>query len=160
MSEARVCDYCSCYPPCGYPYELEILTCECMCHAPSANGLRFTTLRWANLLRLPEFRNSHGERVHAPDGSDFSDAQWLQAVVGELGEYANLKKKVERGDLTLEEARPGLAKELADVVTYLDILAFRHGIDLGEAVQQKWNEVSERVGVDLRIENDRVIEQS
>lgn len=57
------------------------------------DGLTFNTLRGANMKRLPMFRDSKD------DGSDWSPAQWLQAVTGELGEYANLRKKVERGDL-------------------------------------------------------------
>ena len=55
-------------------------------------------------------------------------------------------------DLTLDEARPDVAKELADVVTYLDLLAFRCGVDLGRATMDKFNEVSERVGFPDRIE--------
>jgi hypothetical protein len=37
------------------------------------------------------------------------------------------------------------------VQTYLDILAFRAGVDLGEATLQKWNEVSDRVGSTVRL---------
>lgn len=117
------------------------------------DGLTFRTLRAANLKRLPLFRDAHGRLSHSkPDGSDWSPASWLQAVVGELGEYANLRKKVERGDITEDEARPMLADELADVVIYLDILASRLGIDLGEAVISKWNRTSEKVGAPLYID--------
>lgn len=119
------------------------------------NGLTFNTLRGGNVARLPEFKNKHGLPAHSkPDGSDWSPASWLQAVVGELGEYANLRKKVERGDLTPEEASPLLADELADVVIYLDILAFQLGIDLGNAVMNKWNHTSERVGCNIRLRAD------
>ncbi|MGY0711770.1 MazG-like family protein [Azospirillum argentinense] len=71
-----------------------------------------------------------------------------------LGETANLIKKIERGDLTLDEARPALAKELADVQTYLDLLAFRAGVDLGQATIAKFNEVSVRVGSPVRLDAD------
>lgn len=119
------------------------------------DGLTFNTLRGANKARLPEFKNTHGEPAHSePDGSDWSDAQWLQAVVGELGEYANIKKKIERGDLTAEEGKPLLAKELADTVTYLDLLAFRLGINLGQSVMDKFNEVSERIDCNIRVNAD------
>lgn len=119
------------------------------------NGLTFNTLRGGNCARLPLFKNKHGEAAHSQqDGSDWSDAEWLEAVVGEIGEYANLRKKLRRGDLTREEALPLLADEIADVVIYLDILAFRLGIDLGEAVMDKWNRTSQRVGVGLRLEAD------
>lgn len=116
------------------------------------NKLTFDRLRVANLARLPKFKNKHGKTVHAvEDGSDWSDSQWLQAVVGELGEYANLRKKVDRGDFEPLEAKKMLADELADVVIYLDILAFRLGVDLGEAIVSKFNEVSNRVGCDVML---------
>lgn len=129
------------------------------------DGLTFNTLRGANQARLPQFKNKHGERAHSmPDGSDWTPAQWLQALTGELGEYANVRKKYERGDLTFEEFRCEAAKELADVQTYLDILAMRcldsdgsahpTGIDLGRATVEKFNEVSARVGSAVYIGSD------
>lgn len=133
-------------------------------------GLTFNTLRAANIARLPQFKNRKGELAHSqPDGSDWTPAQWLQAVMGELGEYANIRKKFERGDFTFEEYAAAAAKELADVQTYLDILARRcldrvvaddvvvdgvkcsyveahhSGVDLGIATMAKFNEVSDRV---------------
>lgn len=117
------------------------------------DGLTFRTLREANMKRLPLFKNAKGKKAHSKDdGSDWSPASWLQAAVGELGEYANLRKKVERGDLTLEEAKSDLGDELADVVIYLDILAAQLGIDLGNAVMNKWNKTSKKVGVPLYID--------
>lgn len=117
------------------------------------NGLTFNTLRGGNKARLPEFRNKHGQLAHSKsDGSDWSPAQWLQAVIGELGEYANVRKKFERGDLSKAEFHELAAKELADVQTYLDILAMQIGVDLGQATMDKFNEVSERVGSSIRID--------
>lgn len=129
------------------------------------DGLTFNTLRAANKKRLPQFKNKHGGLAHSKaDGSDWSPAQWLQAVVGELGEYANERKKFERGDLTLEEFMLKASEELADVQTYLDILAQRCldtseqadlvGIDLGKATIDKFNKVSKRVGSNVRIRTD------
>ena len=126
------------------------------------NGLTFEALRAANTDRLPEFKNCHGAPAHSmPDGSNWCPAQWLQAVVGELGEFANIRKKFERGDLTFEQYREQAWRELADVQTYLDILAKRAldkpgephptGIDLGEATVAKFNEVSIRVGSAVRL---------
>ena len=116
------------------------------------NKLTFNALRGANTARLPQFRNKHGALAHSKaDGSDWSPAQWLQAVVGELGEYANLRKKFERGDVDAATFKNEAAKELADVVTYLDILAMRLGIDLGQSVMDKFNEISARVGSLVRL---------
>lgn len=128
-------------------------------------GLTFRTLRLANIARLPTFKNSKGELAHPNwDGSDWSPAQWLQALVGELGEYANERKKFERGDLTFEEFKVKAEKELADVQTYLDILARRcldtndradaNGVDLGAATISKFNEVSARTNNHIRIKED------
>jgi NTP pyrophosphatase (non-canonical NTP hydrolase) len=119
----------------------------------------FDDLKYANIRRLAVFKNKHGEYAHAPnevdrskvDGSDWSPAQWLQAVVGELGEYANLRKKYERGDITSEMFAAEAADELADVVTYLDILATQLGINLGDATVSKFNRVSKRVGCEVFI---------
>lgn len=134
--------------------------------------LTFDLLREANIARLPLFKNGRGEPAHSqPDGSDWPLSQWSNALEGEVGEVAealedfvifariqkyvgraaNLIKKIERGDTTLAEHRQALANELGDVQTYLDILAFRAGVDLGEATVGKWNEISARVGVPLRL---------
>ncbi len=94
--------------------------------------LAFSSLRHANKARLPLFKNAQGGPAHSePDGSDWCRAQWCNAVTGELGEAANLIKKIERGDFSLDEARDDLGRELADIMGYLDIMAFRFGIDLG-----------------------------
>lgn len=117
-----------------------------------SGSLTFATLRHANERRIPLFRNSHGDLAHArKDGRDWSPAQWLQAVVGEIGEYANLRKKFERGDIGHADFRREAADELADVVIYLDILASQLSIDLGAAVVNKFNVVSTRVGANVYI---------
>lgn len=108
--------------------------------------LTFDALRAANISRMPEFKNAKGELAHrSPDGSDWTPAQWLQALVGEVGEYANIRKKFERGDISETMFLAMAEKELADAVTYLDILAFQLGIDLGDAVIRKFNAVSARI---------------
>jgi len=130
-------------------------------------SLTFDVLRQANIARLSQFRNKHGDLAHrTPDGSDWSPAQWLQALIGELGELANERKKFERGDLTIAEFQEKAARELADVQTYLDIYAQRildivddgrvvhshpTGVNLGEATIQKFNEVSRRVDANVFI---------
>lgn len=48
-------------------------------------------------------------------------------------------------------SRTGMAK-FADVITYMDILAKQYDINLGDAVADKFNEVSKRVSVNVTIE--------
>jgi len=117
-------------------------------------SLTFEVLRNACIARLPTFKNAKGEPAHSkPDGSDWSLGQWMTALTGEVGEAANVIKKVFRGDMSLDEARPALAKELADIQIYLDLLALQCGIDLGQATMEKFNEVSRRVGSPILIIN-------
>jgi hypothetical protein len=132
------------------------------------SNLTFDTLRKANFTRNPLFKNNHGVVCHfSADGSEWTPAQWLQAMIGELGEYANKRKKFERGDLTFDEFEKEARKELADVQIYLDILAARcldskdahpTGVNLGQATMDKFNEVSVRTGVDVYIIDGKVSE--
>lgn len=123
-------------------------------------------LRRANKLRLPLFKNGRGGPAHSkPDGSDWIPAQWLQALIGEIGEYANIRKKYERGDIDWQEYCVLATKELADAQTYLDLLAQRaldtreggahpQGVDLGGATIAKFNEVSRRVKANVFIDGN------
>lgn len=86
-----------------------------------------------------------------------SPAEWMTAVTGELGELASLLKmrNRERDGISGNKFSPAdqqIADELADVVTYLDLLADALGVDLGRAVVEKFNEVSKRLGFSDRIE--------
>lgn len=118
--------------------------------------LSFNDLRMANIIRLPQYKNAQGEPAHTePDGSDWSPSDWMLAVVGELGEAANIMKKIRCGDIgpvdstEYRAAIVKLAKEFADVITYLDIAAYQYRLDLGACVEIKFNEVSRRVGADV-----------
>jgi NTP pyrophosphatase (non-canonical NTP hydrolase) len=73
---------------------------------------------------------------------DWTPEQWGNALAGEVGETCNLIKKIcSRGeDIPLSE----IGKEIADVVTYADLLCARLGLDLEDVLRQKFNEVSAR----------------
>lgn len=53
--------------------------------------------------------------------------------------------------LEYEDLRNQLGWELADTVAYADLLAQYYGIDLGRAVREKFNHVSEREGFPERL---------
>ena len=72
----------------------------------------------------------------------WSESEWCLAACGELGEAANIIKKRLRGEPIPIEV---VAAELADTVTYIDLLAARMGIDLGAALVAKFNVVSDRI---------------
>lgn len=91
-----------------------------------SRALTFAALRRANRARLPQFKNKHGQLAHSKaDGSDWTPAKWLRAVVGELGELAQVRIAYEDGKMDRAEYEVKAAKELADVQTYLDILGAR-----------------------------------
>lgn len=113
------------------------------------NDLKFKELRQANVARLASSKYRICEET-------WQHAHWVQALVGEVGEMANILKKVDRGDYPLMIALPDIAKELADIQCYLDILAFKLGIDLGAATVAKFNEVSDRIGSLVKLQTEPV----
>lgn len=112
--------------------------------------LTFQALRQANVTRC--------RRWHSGGVRDWSLSDWACAMAGEAGEACNVVKKMnrERDGITgnnkpLDDLRRDLAAELADVVIYLDLLAAAEGIDLGAAVIEKFNAVSDRQGYPERL---------
>jgi NTP pyrophosphatase (non-canonical NTP hydrolase) len=115
-------------------------------------------------LTFREVREANQTRQESiwPACRDIELTYWTTALAGETGEACEIIKKASR-DVGRLEARDeptdilsgndvtALSKELADIVHYCDILACRCGIDLGKAVQDKFNEVSERLGVEHRL---------
>lgn len=86
---------------------------------------------------------------------DWNVADWTNALAGEAGEAANFGKKLRRRGpdaVKHEERKKELAKELADVVLYADLCAAYLGVDLAQAVVDKFNEVSDRHGIDMKLE--------
>jgi len=103
------------------------------------------------MLTFADFSEINVRRCTEAFGSamdEWSETDWATAVAGEVGEACNLIKKRRRGqEVEISE----VGKELADAVTYIDLLATRLGLDLGTIVAEKFNEVSDRVGSRLKI---------
>lgn len=97
--------------------------------------MTFDEFRIANYARCVEsFKH---------DINDWSPTDWACAVAGEVGELCNLIKKMRRGeDIPLAD----VGREIADSVAYLDLLATRLGLNMGEVTRLKFNEVSARIG--------------
>jgi NTP pyrophosphatase (non-canonical NTP hydrolase) len=107
------------------------------------------------VLTLAGMREANLRRVREVWGheDDWTPADWLGCVLGELGEVAHALKEARRsGDRSrAPEDGSGLADELADTLLYLDLLAARCGIDLAEAVRAKFNRTSVAVGSVVRL---------
>lgn len=94
--------------------------------------LTFEKLRHENVNRCIE--NYH------PLNS-WSHLEWAGAICGESGEFANMAKKLKRG----QEISPDeLGTELADIVIYCDLAAAALGLKLEDFIISKFNEVSDR----------------
>jgi NTP pyrophosphatase (non-canonical NTP hydrolase) len=77
----------------------------------------------------------------------------MTALVGELGEAANVLKKLSRvrdgipgNKETSIELRQKLAEEIADTYIYMDLFCQAVGIDLEEAVESKFKATSLKIG--------------
>lgn len=107
----------------------------------------YTTLREANVARQREW-DSGGEITPAFRGNE---------LAGEVGEACNVIKKLERERLGIVGSRDTvdhLAQELADVIICADLIAMEYGIDLDQAVMNKFNATSEKVGLKTRLGKD------
>lgn len=97
-------------------------------------------------------------RCEAPTGfnhplSGWTTSDWFTAIMGELGEAANVAKKLNR----VRDGIPGnkektdalkvkLRQELGDTFVYLDLLAQSLGFNIGAAAQEVFDEKSKEIG--------------
>jgi NTP pyrophosphatase (non-canonical NTP hydrolase) len=89
-----------------------------------------------------------------PNDEGWLLSDWSNALAGEVGEACNIIKKIRRAqintkgasDPNLDNLKQALADELGDVFLYLDLLATKAGIDLQQAIVDKFNAVSKREG--------------
>lgn len=112
--------------------------------------LNFEGLRLANSSRTLEWEGQppglHGMLFAALE------------LGGETGEALNCVKKLHRalhgmrGGVSLDDSMTPIAEELADVIICADRVAATLGIDLGQAVIDKFNKTTVKNGLQTRIE--------
>ena len=105
-----------------------------------------------NMNDFSAMNHSRCLRWHPKGLQSWSASDWLIACLGELGEAANVVKKMNRirdglignrgADQDPEVLRAKLADELADTFIYLDLVATAQGINLAEVVRAKFNRTS------------------
>jgi NTP pyrophosphatase (non-canonical NTP hydrolase) len=105
-----------------------------------------------------KFSERNRRRCEASDGfnhplSSWTLSDWMTATLGELGEAANVVKKLNRyrdgipGNTVSESnLRSQLADELADALIYLDLLAQAAGLDLETIRDAKFAKTSQKIG--------------
>lgn len=110
-------------------------------------------------MDMRSFSAENLARCEAPEGFNhpiggWSLSDWMTATMGELGEAANVLKKLNRardgvtnvGDPPVANLQAQLADELADTFIYLDLLAQAAGVDLAFAVRSKFDRTSVKIG--------------
>jgi NTP pyrophosphatase (non-canonical NTP hydrolase) len=114
-------------------------------------------------LTFHEFSTINRDRCEAPDGfnhklSSWSLSDWMTATLGELGEAANVVKKLNRyrdgvpgNKLSYAELQDMLRRELADTLVYLDLTSQAAGFSLENSVRQVFNQKSLEIGASHRI---------
>lgn len=131
-----------------------------------------------SLLSFRDMRYANSARQNEWDGdAQFSMLFFSNALAGEVGEAqeviamlalgtsmaiasgkaANVVKKLERKALGLagsEATIEDLGDELADVLTYVDLLAKRAGLNLADVWVRKFNRVSDKYGMKTHINQE------
>jgi NTP pyrophosphatase (non-canonical NTP hydrolase) len=118
-------------------------------------------------LTFARFRQINGERCkrwHDGGVDGWSLTDWSNAAAGEMGECCNAVKKLRRVEdeianlnepgrsLTDREAAVrAIGAEIADTITYLDLLAQKLGIRIEHELAAKFNAVSEKYGFPERL---------
>lgn len=109
-------------------------------------------------INMRDFSLENRTRCTSPNGfnhplASWSLSDWMTATLGELGEAANVLKKLNRvrdgvpgNKETPDELHAMFADEIADAYIYLDLLAQAAGIDLPSAIRGKFDRTSAKIG--------------
>lgn len=109
-------------------------------------------------MTFGEFSQANRERCESLDGfnhalNGWSASDWMTALVGELGEAANVIKKLNRvrdgvpgNKQSEQELRDQLRKELGDTFVYLDLLCQSLGFSVADAATEVFNSKSIEIG--------------
>ena len=109
------------------------------------------------LDRLVRINNNRCLFWHPEGVKQWSALEWAGAAAGEMGEAANVAKKLKRIDDDVTHSKPEmtrdrellvsmLGEEIADTIIYNLLLAAREGIDVKAALRRKFNETSAKIG--------------
>lgn len=113
-------------------------------------------------MNFREFSAANCNRCESPSGfghklNSWSTSDWMTATMGELGEAANIAKKLNRvrdgitgNSQTEAELKAAIRDEIADVFIYLDLMAQSLGFLLEDAVREKFDRTSAKIGSEIR----------
>lgn len=114
-------------------------------------------------MHFEDFSRANRARCEAANGFNhdlgaWSLSDWMTATMGELGEAANVAKKLNRyrdgingNKESVAALRSKLKREIADTFIYLDLMAQSAGFSLEEAVRVTFDEKSIEIGYPERV---------
>lgn len=114
-------------------------------------------------MNFRDFSKANRLRCESPAGfnhalGSWSLSDWITATVGELGEAANVAKKLNRirdgvrGNKESEaQLRDRFRQEIGDVGVYLDLLAQAAGFNLMDAMIEVFDRKSAEIGYPGRV---------
>ena len=99
-------------------------------------------------ISFDNLRRANNKRQQEWPGNEHADVAFRAIeVAGEAGEVAEAVKKFLRAQRGIKGTTldvEDVASEMGDLVVYLDLLASEMGIDLGNAVMNKFNATSRK----------------
>jgi NTP pyrophosphatase (non-canonical NTP hydrolase) len=113
------------------------------------------------MKNFKEFSKANRDRCESVLGfnhplNSWSTSDWFTACMGELGEAANIAKKLNRvrdgipgNKETKEELEAKLRREIADTFIYLDLLSQSVGMNVMDEVIAVFNKKSKEIGYDI-----------
>lgn len=115
------------------------------------------------MLTFKEFSEANRARCESRQGfkhklNDWSLSDWFLAIQGELGEAANVGKKLNRvrdgipgNKESPAELRSKIKRELADTFIYLDLTCQALGFTLADIVPDVFDAKSSEIGYPVRL---------
>lgn len=109
-------------------------------------------------MTFGQFSEANRARCESPQGfnhplTGWSSSDWMTALVGEVGEAANVVKKLNRyrdgvpgNKVSEQDLRDQLRRELGDVFVYLDLMAQSLGFTIADAATEVFNTKSADIG--------------
>ena len=114
-------------------------------------------------MTFGQFSEANRARCEHPQGfnhplAGWSASDWMTALVGEVGEAANVVKKLNRyrdgvpGNKVPEaELRDQLRRELGDVFVYLDLMCQSLGFSIADVAADVFNTKSAEIGYPVKL---------
>lgn len=114
-------------------------------------------------MTFGQFSEANRARCESPKGfnhplSGWSTSDWMTAMVGEVGEAANVVKKLNRvrdgvpgNKISAADLQDQLRKELGDVFVYLDLMCQSLGFSVADAAVEVFNAKSADIGYPISL---------